>query len=442
MVYIRRYLSGQQATTVTIAQGAITTDKIVDKAVTQPKVADDAITTDKIAPSAVETSDIKDGEVKTVDIGAGAVTTPKIADGAVTTAKLEASIQGIARPLTPGVATAEIADLAVTEGKLAANAVGTAKLKDGNVSAAKLAADAVETVKVKDGAITTGKIAGGAIDATKIAVDAVTGSEIQNGSVGSTELATDSVISEKIAGLNVTTEKINTYAVETDKIKHEAVTDPKLNVAALGRRHIESLNVRESVFHDPCIGIPYGTPWVSEGDAGGSLTQDQDGRTLTTNNVSGEAQRSILKEVTDRLKTLERLPSLNVGIGYGTSQDYVSHLIGLYFDANNYVAFVAEDLVGVFATWKVECIKGGVSSVVDTGIAVPPATNTSRTLSIEFQGDGSVKFFVDGIEKAHITDSQFIPNTRFEVRLEVTARTAAARVLRTRFIDLYEKRLA
>lgn len=51
------------------------------------------------------------------------------------------------------VTTAKIADLNVTEGKIAANAVTTAKIKDANVT----------TAKVADGAITSAKIANGTI---------------------------------------------------------------------------------------------------------------------------------------------------------------------------------------------------------------------------------------------------------------------------------------
>ncbi len=51
------------------------------------------------------------------------------------------------------VTTAKIADLNVTEGKIAANAVTTAKIKDANVTTAKVADDAITTAKIANGTI-------------------------------------------------------------------------------------------------------------------------------------------------------------------------------------------------------------------------------------------------------------------------------------------------
>ena len=55
--------------------------------------------------------------------------------------------------------TAQIEDLAVTAGKLAANAVETAKIKDANVTADKLATNAVTTVKIAAANVTLAKLA-------------------------------------------------------------------------------------------------------------------------------------------------------------------------------------------------------------------------------------------------------------------------------------------
>jgi hypothetical protein len=86
------------------------------------------------------------------------------------------------------VATANLDDLAVTTGKLAADAVTAAKLADDavvtanivnlNVTAGKLAADAVETAKIKDLNVTAGKLAADAVTTTKILDDAVTSAKV------------------------------------------------------------------------------------------------------------------------------------------------------------------------------------------------------------------------------------------------------------------------
>lgn len=103
----------------------------------------------------------------------GSVTTDKLAALAVTSAKLGEL----------AVITAKIADGAVTAAKLAANAVETGKLADGAVTAAKLAAasatheklgvNAVERDNIKDGEVVAGKLGAGAVTSDKLAADAV-----------------------------------------------------------------------------------------------------------------------------------------------------------------------------------------------------------------------------------------------------------------------------
>ena len=71
------------------------------------------------------------------------------------------------------IATAKLADLAVTAAKLAANAVETAKIKDAAVTAAKIASNAVETTKIKDAAVTNAKIAAGVLTFDRLAAAAI-----------------------------------------------------------------------------------------------------------------------------------------------------------------------------------------------------------------------------------------------------------------------------
>ena len=78
----------QKPSTVSLEDGAVTTQKIAVGAVTTPKIADKSVTDAKLADGAVTTPKIADGAVTTPKIADGAVTTPKIADKSVTDAKL------------------------------------------------------------------------------------------------------------------------------------------------------------------------------------------------------------------------------------------------------------------------------------------------------------------------------------------------------------------
>ena len=424
MAYRRRYLSGQSATTVVIAEGAITSDKIVAGAVTHPKLAPGSVDSERVIDGSLKSEDIQDGQIKTVDLAPNAVTTEKILDGAVTTQKLEASIQGIARPLTPGVDTAEIQDGKVTLAKLAPNSVDSSKIVAGGVNAAALAGDAVETVKIKDANITLPKMAPDSIDNTVIKANTIRGTEIATGAVGVTELGTDSVEEVKIKDLHVTEPKINNDAVITRTILDEAVTEPKLDTAALSPRLIESLRVRESDISDDFSRGALSSRWVSTGAAGGSvLPVTAHAVEVTTGAVNGNDQRIDLGGVL--ATSAGAYPTFfSVLFRARTGTTYLKVIAGLWKDVNNHIVFVAEDVGGATAVWKARCIKAGASVEVNTGVNVGVG---GQVLSIEILANNSVKFYIAGVEKAHIEDSAKIPTVDVEPRIELITRTGAFR---------------
>ena len=81
------------------------------------------------------------------------------------------------------VGTANIANYAVTEDKIAAGAVTAYQLKDAAVQTAKITDGAVTTVKIADGAATTAKLADGAVTAAKLAAGAIENGKLQHSSM-------------------------------------------------------------------------------------------------------------------------------------------------------------------------------------------------------------------------------------------------------------------
>lgn len=115
------------------------------------------------------------------------------------------------------VNTAMIEDDAVTNAKVADDAVDTAQIVDDAVTNAKVADDAVNTAQIVDDAVTTAKIAAGAVDTTELAADAVTTAKIAAGAVDTTELAADAVTTVKITDANVTLAKLAANSVDDTK---------------------------------------------------------------------------------------------------------------------------------------------------------------------------------------------------------------------------------
>ena len=100
--------------------------------------------------------------------------------------------------------TAGIADLAVTTGKLAANAVTTAKVDAAGLAAAALATDSVITAKIQDGACTESKLGSSSVTEVKLATGAVTENKIGTSAVTYTKIqnvsATDKLLGRSTAG--------------------------------------------------------------------------------------------------------------------------------------------------------------------------------------------------------------------------------------------------
>jgi hypothetical protein len=250
------------------------TTALADDAVTAAKLADDSsIVFDSVTPSTnnfegrgyVNSStnhlQVWNGsafvQVKapTAGIDDLAITTGKLAANAVTTAKVDASGLAAAALATDSVITAKIQDLAVTTGKLAALSVTTAKIAADAVTADELASDAVVTASIVNANVTEAKLATGAVTEAKIGTAAVTvtkiadasityaklnltdasvpGAKLVSNSVTSTQLAVDAVTTGAITALNVTTAKLADGAVTAAKLGALAVTTAKIAADAV-----------------------------------------------------------------------------------------------------------------------------------------------------------------------------------------------------------------
>ncbi|MEO9648391.1 tail fiber domain-containing protein, partial [Ekhidna sp.] len=120
------------------------------------------------------------------------------------------------------VQTADIANLNVTTGKLAADAVTNAKLAD----------DAVNTENITDATIATADIALDAIDNTLVADDAINTENIADGQVQTTDIANLNVTTGKLAADAVTNAQLADDAVNTENITDGTIANSDINAAA------------------------------------------------------------------------------------------------------------------------------------------------------------------------------------------------------------------
>jgi len=151
----------------------------------------------------------------------------------------------------------EIMNGAVTELKIAANAVTATKLnvaaldqafgdlRPNTVSAAQIATGAVSELKLLDGAVTaaktavaainpsTGNLAANSVTANNIQFGTITGDKIFANTITGNNIAAFTIGAQAIAADAITAVKIEANAVTTDKIFAGAVTANKITVANL-----------------------------------------------------------------------------------------------------------------------------------------------------------------------------------------------------------------
>jgi len=194
----------------------------------------------------------------TIRLGTGQVDTVHLADGAVTNPKLAVDAVSTDRIVDGAVSGAKLKAGSVTAEKVASNAVGTSSLIDGAVTGDKIASGSVTSGKVAAKSITTEKIADGAVGATQLADGAVTSGKIgsrvvtepaigQN-AVTAYQIADGSVSASSIANLAVTTAKIANAAVTKDKIAANAVSEDRLDAAV--RTKLNASSGADATFKD------------------------------------------------------------------------------------------------------------------------------------------------------------------------------------------------
>ena len=159
------------------------------------------------------------------------------------TAVLTAADSGLEGGVTTGSADLSIADGAITNVRIATEAVtrvkigeaavGTIQIASGAVATADLANDAVTITKIANDSVDTPQLRSGAVSTTNLANNAVTSAKIGNGQVMNADIANDSVTNAKIANFAISQQKISTSGVGSNNLQNGAVTTGKIAARAV-----------------------------------------------------------------------------------------------------------------------------------------------------------------------------------------------------------------
>jgi hypothetical protein len=114
------------------------------------------------------------------------------------------------------IETAQIADNAITTGKISANQITTVKIADNAITTGKISANQITTVKIADNAITTGKISANQITTAKIAANQITTALISDLQITSAKIANDAVGPNQLSNTAVTAGSYTSASITVD----------------------------------------------------------------------------------------------------------------------------------------------------------------------------------------------------------------------------------
>ena len=160
------------------------------------------------------------------------------------------------------------------------------------------------------------------------------------------------------------------------------------------------------LWFDDFLGDQLKDEWRAAGGGSATVVDAQTGGIvrLTTAATSGQTYLIDWNVIRSLLVSKKVTMELRVKVLTNTFLDIFLYL---YFDANNRLGFFVSELAGGATNWNLNCRDGGVSSSVDSGIAVDTDYHIFR---IECFPTDEVHFYIDGVECANSPITTNIPD--------------------------------
>jgi len=238
-VYIRTLLDDANAAAArsTLELGVVATGNTINTSLLE----DLSVTTGKINNLAITAG----------KLAADAVETAKILDGAVTAAKIQTSGITGGNVSAGAINTVHLAASGVTLAKMAASSVGTTQLVDSGITQEKLAASSIATVNIIDSGVTQAKLASGSVATINIINSGVTQDKLASNSVATVNIVDSAVTLAKMASGSIDTAQFVDSGVTQSKLAANAVAtvnilDSGVTQAKLAANAVAAVNIVDS----------------------------------------------------------------------------------------------------------------------------------------------------------------------------------------------------
>ena len=208
---------------------------------------------------------VPDGTIGTLQLAANAVTNAKIAVDAIQGDVIAAG----------AIVEAKLGVDAVTNAKIADNAINGPKINAGVIVAEKIASSAVTANKIASDAITTDKIAANAITAAKIAANTITASQIAANTITATQIAADTITTDQLAADSVTASKITVSTLAAITGNLGTLTAGTIDASEVTVSNLSASNITAGLLSAQRLILN-----------GSTLTADGTGLRITTNGIT------------------------------------------------------------------------------------------------------------------------------------------------------------
>jgi hypothetical protein len=218
-------------------------DPTADRVVTIPDFTGTLITTGDTGT--VTSTMILDGGIASVDIANLAITTEKLNADAVNATKIADN----------AIDSEHYVDGSIDRVHLAADIVDGTKIADDSINSEHYVAGSIDNEHLADDAVNSDELAAGAVDLAHMSVNSVDSNQYVDGSIDAVHLASDSVTTAKITNLNVTTGKLAADAVTAAKIADDSINSEHYVDGSIDTAHIADSQVTTAKIADNAVTI-------------------------------------------------------------------------------------------------------------------------------------------------------------------------------------------
>ena len=213
---------------------------------------------------------VPDGTIDTLQLADDAVTNAKIAVDAIQGDVIAAGAITTIKINTDAVTNALIATDAVNQDSIAANSVTATEIVAGTITANELATNAITSDKIQANAVTAAKILANTITASQIATNTITATQIAAGTITADELAADSVTASKItvSTLSAITGNLGTLTAGTIDASQVTVSNLSASNISTGSLSAQRLTLNGSTLTADGTGLKITSGGVTVAEIG------------------------------------------------------------------------------------------------------------------------------------------------------------------------------